>query len=845
MKTGQLYLLNLTWRAPNEIGSIIPGKLPIPVTFNADENIYEASIPAYAHEEGRDMQLGIKSTTPCVIIGPSGETPLFEIAHQDTGEHWWIEKGTWESRGRYHDAPSFHRPGGSVVIQTAEWLCRITLYDPCMSPAEFTLLLDDIKNWCWRMITDEACYVTVTQDSEVRLLSPDFIQFANKFIRNIGLILKVPHCELRESVESQPYERLRPNNHSLRFIAQRGERNRVPGRSAIQHFNTAENRFVLAMLNRIISMLRWTNNAACDSVRRFERTADQYEKRAKDLDSRTTEQINPSVLEEMLRRSKQKNDEIQSFLKQGHQLLKVTSEPGKNPIYNIGEYKNTFAVIRLGDDANSIQIQSKLSECGSIMVIGRISGISISSGTGSEYYRCSVHSIIHLGVWRDYAKECEDLEKKRDLLQKKNWEQDLPKEEMLKRKQEAKILTTRAKALRVTAAKTNNDAEGLNSLLGGATSAVQKFKKLGITPDFRFIPTMVFLQSPSYSGAVSIYRQLLSLAGVNESELEGLLALEDVGLRDWPGIYERWCLVSLLRVLQDDFRFHFDTHHVRDCLLKYCTGQKSENFAVTARRADMDLQLTLQYQVTLPNGRKPDFLLEIGSVDGHATTRCVLDAKACNFRKKQVSSPSAPFEYIDDCIQELVHKKNYGENDRNRVFVLHASQDCIAQPTTIQPWANSSTYGGDKVFSWESQSPQHRYGGVLIRPEETAHLKRLILMLIQQDLNRHDICASCGAGGKDVWAKPGSGKGEYHRCTKCGFLSVSSHCYNCKKPIMKNQAWWTYHDLHPTDVWNIKCCACGSLLTSSIRERQEPAQKQDFAKVNTSTYYKIVDNNPW
>lgn len=815
MENFQLYLVNVNWRAPNEIASIVPGKLQVPITFDPDESCFEANIPSYARENGLDMQLAVKSIDPCFITGPNGDTSMFEVVHVDTGDHWWVEKGPWERRAQhcYHDAPSFHRPGGTVIINVGGSKCLVHLYEPSIPPAEFSILLDDIKNWCWRMAIDESCYVTVGQDSEVRLLSSDFMRLTEDFIRHTAALLELPQSELRESIEDQRIDRLRPNNHSLRFLAQRGDRNMVPGRSAKQHYNTPENRFAYAMLKRVISMLRWTTNSARDNQHRFERTATQYEVRAKDLNTRTTERIDPSVLDEMLRRSKQKNDLIQPLLIQGWQMLKVTSEKGYLHNWHKGEYNNTFAIIELGYDSNSERIRSLLSRCGSVMVIGQIKvQRKTSNKTGNQYNLCSVENIRFIDIWRDYATECVNLEMSRSSLQNTNWEKTLPSGEREKRRQEGLILTRRAKTLREAAGKTCADAISLNMLFRKARFADNKATKLGITPDLRFIPTIVFLQSPAYAGALSAYRQLLSLAGVDETAMEGLLALEDVGLRDWPGIYERWCLVSLLRVLQDDFRFQFENHHVRECLLKYCTGQKPGAFLVAAKRDDMKLHLTLQYQAELPNRRIPDFFLTIYDTERKTETRCVLDAKACAFRKKPVDSQSSPLLFIDDCIQELVVRKDYGEGGSNSVFVLHASSQCIAQPTTIQSWATASAYGGDILFAWENERPKHRHGAVLIRPGEAAHLKRLILLFIQQDLKRTDICASCGSGGSDVVNQPGRGVGDSHKCNKCGFFSVSSHCYNCKEDIVKNQAWWTYHDLHPTDVWNIKCCACGSLL---------------------------------
>jgi len=385
----------------------------------------------------------------------------------------------------------------------------------------------------------------------------------------------------------------------------------------------------------------------------------------------------------------------------------------------------------------------------------------------------------------------------------------------LNEKKEEQILTKRAETLRKAAERSSIDEAVVAALLSKATDANKRACSLGITPDIQFVPNMVFLQSPAYSGALSAYRQLLDLTGLDDTILDGLLVLDQVGVRDWPAIYERWCIIALLRVLQDDFKFVFDQDTVQENLLKYCTGQKTRHFKIKAMRADMNLSLSLSYQPKLPNGRVPDFILSITDNTSRLTKNIVLDAKSCDFVRRPQDAPRNIFRYIDDCLQELVIEKDYTENGNNGVFVLHPTKNpCISSPTTMQSWAKTSSYGGDSVFFWEKNPPVHRHGAVLVSVGDLSNLNRLILMVIQYQLGRYDICASCGAGGADIEKSSGRGVGSHYRCTKCNFLTVKSHCFNCKHLIVKNAAWWSYHDLHPTEVWNVKCPACGVLLSS-------------------------------
>jgi hypothetical protein len=816
MNGGQLYLAEVSWSARDTISDVAPGTHPVPVSLGIDGKSYQASIPSYSRRNGRDIQLAIKSQGPCAIKTPDGyEIPLAEYVDPDTKEHWWIEKNDWKGkrdRG-FHDALSFRHPGGKIELLLAGNHCTVHMFYPGMSETEFVLLLDDLKSWCWRMAVDDSCYVTVDQQTEVKVLSPDFLMFASDFLRHAHAVLDLPNSELRSSVENQQIHRLRPNLESLRFLAQRGEQPMVPGRAAKHYYGTPENRLVHGMIKAVTRMLRPQEILAQSSSTRFRSTAKHYEIRAKDLREKTTERIDPEVLDENLRRAQMKRDEIQEILNRGYQKLKVTSERGYKSTSRIGSYNDTWTIVDLAVSNGSSDIDAFLNRHGAAMVIGHISADLANSQAGTQFYRCSVDSIEWIGVWRDYEKECQALESKRKTLEGMGWEQKLPPDVLVERRKEEQVLTKRAQTFRNAAEKTSIDEAAVAALLSKATRANNRAYSLGITPDTRFIPTMVFLQSPSYSGTLSAYRQLLELTGLDDTILDGLLALERIGIRDWPAIYERWSLVALLNVLQDDFRFVFEKEKVQENLLRYCTGQKTGHFTVKGIRADMNLSIDLSYQPILPNKRIPDFILAITDNETQSTTSIVIDAKSCEFIRRPPDASRNIFLYLDDCLHDLVVKKDYSQGGKHDVFVMHPTRKpCISNPTTMQSWAKESAYGGDSVFFWENEPPLHRHGAVRVSVGDFSNIKRLILMVIQYKLGRKDICASCGAGGDVVVKSSGKGVGSYYRCIKCNFLSVSSHCFNCKKSIVKNAAWWSYHDLHPTDVWNIKCPTCGSLL---------------------------------
>jgi len=813
-----IFLAQVTWREKGRVGSLIPGKFPVRVELNREEERYEATIPAYLREGGIPFQLAVKSRGPCSIVAKGESQELASFYEPDTGETWWVEQGSWEAKGRFHDAPSYRHPGGYVDLAVGNERYRIFVYNPSFDEEEFLTILEDLKGWCWRMAVDESCYIMLDNDAELKVLSPEFKQLVSDFNRHTAELLKLPHCELRESVAYQSLDRLRPNMDSLRFLAQRGERRVIPGRGASPHYATAENSLVLGMLTTVTAMLRPQLVLAGSKTQRFRSIARQYGKRATELRQETAVTVDRRVLDENIRRAKEAYQKIRDLQDKGYRAVRIPREKG----YVDGWYVsfNPFYIVDISNSPQREKIQNFLSSRPAT-VVGKIQSVRTMSSAGNVYDHHRVGEVVEIFLGRNFENEYKSLQNARDELERSGWRLALRPDVLRDRKREAQILSAREVRLNQTAERSAEDHDTVATLLRAAESYSRTMMSLGVSPRHDIVPSIVFLQSPHYAGALASFRRLKDLFGLEQETVDNLLSLEGAGIRDWPAIFERWCLISLLRVLEDDFRFRFDKTAVTDNLLAYCSGKKPGSFTISAMREDLNLSLTLQYQYSIrESGREPDFLLVLKDHnDNGPSVRAVFDAKSCRFVRRPDGADANPLLYIDDSVQELLHKKDYSEGGKNRVFVLHSSPECVTHPTTVQPWSGATSCGGDAVFHWDSSAksmPRHGYGAVMLRPHDLSHLKLIILRLIQLGLGRKDICASCGAGGTDVQVieeKTEAGNPKFLcTCTKCSFVTMRTRCLSCGAALFKNQGYWTYHDLHPTKIWNSKCWACGTLL---------------------------------
>lgn len=815
MLRDSIYLAHVSWREKEKIGNVLPGKYPVRVEFNSKESRYEAAIPAYHREGGVPFQLAVKSPLPCSVLTHVPEATSVLVSHTDydTAETWWVERGSWDAKGGYHDALSFRHPGGHLDLSIGDKRCRIYVYHPSLTESEFLTVLNDLKSWCWRMAVDELCYVAVATDTDLKVLSEEFKQLVCDFNRHVGELLKLPHCELREGVAYQSPDRLRPNMESLRFIAQRGDRKVIPGRAAVPHYATPENRLVHGMVQTVSAILRPQLLLAAGKVERFQSTAVQYRNRAQELQEQEVYKIDSKVLDQNIERLEREHQYLVNMQQQGFQVLVVENERG-------AFYPDCFKAFLNGNwclvDFGKFRSDKRILEMLRTQAVFHI----LCRSERSRGPVRLVTELLKVTYRRHYQKELQKLCGERTRLQQKGWKQAVPVSKRNEMLVEAKTLLARTRKLEDAAHRTYGDHTSVSSMIDTTAGHDRALRRLGVAPLLHVVPSIVFLQAPHYAGALSAFRRLKEISGLEQKAIDDLLSLEEAGIKDWPSIYERWCLVSLIRVLQDDFKFVFDKEEVRRNLLAYCTSRKTKSFFVTADRKDMNLALTLHYQYRLPNGREPDFLLEITDLNSESkrSVKAVFDAKSCSFVRRPESAQASSILFLDDCVDELVNKKDYGQGGSNLVFVLHSSQNCITFPTTLQPWASSTACGGDSVFHWdrEGEKPRHRYGAVRLRPHDSSHLKLVVLRLVQLGLGRKDICASCGAGGRDIIISTETTRGGYEKylchCSRCSFLTVRTHCINCGSRLFKNQGYWTYDDLHPTEVWNNKCWSCGTLL---------------------------------
>jgi hypothetical protein len=365
------------------------------------------------------------------------------------------------------------------------------------------------------------------------------------------------------------------------------------------------------------------------------------------------------------------------------------------------------------------------------------------------------------------------------------------------------------------------------------------FVRLGILPSARQPDSLLLARHPSYAGAYRAYRQTLEEADLDEPLLTTVLLSRQYTPLDMALVYERWCVLRILRCLQDVYHFRPD-EGAQWCrrLVDALGGGRQNPFSLRLSNREIGCHIVLHVQ-TEYFGKRPDIRLDFSSWDeDQPVARLICDAKYHDYTLPFAMRLECDLFRRDENGASGIVWKYYADVKRRRanhelpipqhvyVFVLHPCDDAGIAPEaqTGLSWSGASTYGGAAAFGKSEQdvlqsstSPNHRWGGVRVRPGDSGDdLQRLIGMTLQRGIvPLHNCCIVCGGTDLRIEASPHNQSVKYVWCINpnCCHFYVHSFCRNCRKPLFKHAGEWTFHTLAtPTELWNIACPVCGDHL---------------------------------
>lgn len=774
---------------------------------------------------------------------------LMQIKVPGANDVWWIEKGRWNEEHKTYFSKLYNTTGrAELIIQNQKLILENNTLNFSIDELEYYLA--DFKNNLWILISDDNSTAKAKITKEIpSCFNDEGLSLFRNFIQSVRKIIDKPGIILSETQGKLPLRAVKPMPRTFREYVTQPNTKLLTSRTHIESYDTAENRFIHYCVNRMLYILKKLANVANSQKNSYERKIAQEKVRLDTLNKADTKIVDSKVydneiatlelgLKEMQRKLSEidlssndlhdlpkpyiKKGEITCRVKLGKPYAKLNAVFFLNEI-NTGDYKKlrnsynvSYAILKFPSSYSLQEIQCDLKQY-ELKIHGHYISSVQPTKKGKNYFELRFRKVYSVEVISSL--ELDRLRIERTILEQRDWIAPLTRDEREDRKVENDV-ATRNIALCENLQKIISEFSSRVPLLYSRLIKIASFFKEHKVKTRSDCPnTMTFIQNPSYASAKKYYNKIKELNGLDESILNSLEVIDEIGLVNIPTLYEKWCLLKIIEVLKF-YGFSFENDW-QATLIDAVLHHKN-NTEIKFRSREHYQKIILTYQNVLCSGKIPDFVIDLISKDKkdcNISKRLILDAKF----KGEMSEND-----LDQLIDELYFHKDYSENAANQVFIIHPSPDIIKNTTSPLNWGTHCDYG-------QSHKRGHQKGGIFISPSFKAthsidNLKRLIGMFLQEN-SRIDkaenpnrciwnnmICISCGNSDSKtlkVNYKP-TGKGNDGwsiACTDCGLLTVKTICYECRHTIFKNGSKWTYHRTRAEQTSNVVCPKCEALLT--------------------------------
>lgn len=793
--------------------------------------------------------VGLRFTPPDAEVPPHivdtrGKTrPWLRILDSE-GRGWWIQDDGWDPERHVH-LSELHRSFGRFEIQVGSaqlFLTNIALELGCAEAEDY---LADFRD---ELIMLALSHTGTATGEVIRSETRDLVEALSEFAHAARQVLNSPAQELAEVEQLQPVTRLRPNARTFRDILRRPGQRAYPGRSASAIADIPDNRFMRHMVQHCAMLSSMLARASERQSRTLQARAERAKQHALELASADSEKVSPEIFDRQLAEMEGAIDAVNSWSmpesRSGREVrsFRIKLEKPFNSLPHTRFYKRSEADPsedeRLEITSSIVQLPAEAHQLveRACKVIGNHSKLFTFTGVAEVRRYQKKDSVRHLHLKEVHCMEVRSpgLENKaalRERYERNGWIRKLTRQEVEERQLEARSSERRAAQLAGRGRLSRAAAEDLCLTGEDLNGQDQAWSSLGVAAGAELPMGMRFVQSPAYASALAAFNRVQDLTthvGIGGERLE---QIERIGILHASAIFERWCLVRLISLLVDTFRFAPEPDWLDRVVEGTCAVL--ESFELTFNRDDVGLTARLEFQPRLANGRRPDFRLTFkhrdaasdgfdvsdiyGLDDEEPAGGLVLDAK---FRTRWRAGEA------DSVLHNLAELRGYREAAR-RVFILQPAGHVISKPSSPLDWARDCDYG-------QNDPGAHRQGIVRISPEPATwqNLQRLVALELQASFPAplltdgtgwvsESFCIGCGChhetkdirhyftkGGHDSWDLI---------CGDCGLATRRTHCFSkCGTKLFKNGLMMTYHRTIADQLTNVVCPCCGEFFDRDI-----------------------------
>lgn len=845
----EVLLISIDWESPNRVRTIVPSKKFLEAS-KIDGNKYEYDIVLYNKEDDLYFQFAVKTKhTPFLKTNDGNwnqNSRLYNIQ-----DDLWIIKGDWRTGQRgisYHHCPSINTIG-KIEIGISENLTQIQQFvtvdiNSNIDDFDFEQLKNDFEGELWNLITSNKSNVS-SDKIEIRYCDKIFRYAENQsiieFIKAFDHISKNPKRELSHTKEFRRVEKVIPIAETYRKLSTTGTATLLPSKAVLENHDIYENRFVCFMLHSIHLIVSKNIKYTSLQIERLKneiKTLNQKITILQDPDPKVNQieiQHEIEAQEEFYREWKRKweikkNQFIANYSREAQFFRSVTIEIAYRADYSSYWVKlfnnqggSEYCLFEFNSDCDGIFEEQKGQRI-------TLSAYYLTDGQAGRFNKYAVRAIAANGITLNSINYESIIQKQRanyNTLQANNWRQF----SILSTTDRNKYIQERNNQVHTLSKKIekinfqiknigefNEEQSHLQPLLEQKLKT-NFFRRIKWKNFHGFKPSMTFIQNIAYRNALRYYKEVLKSEGIDIEVFDLYENVTSFGLREMPQVYELWCLVTLIKVLEESFHF---AHISKDLstLLKTIDPKKqtiAEYSKIDFKNSLAGRRVTLHYQKSIAENKRPDFILEVTC--NRRTINLVLDSKFKNYNYKK----SIVYETVD-----MTNK--YGAN-KNYVFILHPCKDGTFEDRNIK----YTNHGGERIFYGEGEDQQikfpfHEYGYIELKPKFTDTLKKLIAMSFEylleptrnakqdnRDINPRPenemFCLNCGGTNITMTESLRGNNRHYFSCTcnetDCGHKIYIDYCWNCKTKLFKHGSYWDYHLESTWSIFDIRCPNCG------------------------------------
>lgn len=777
--------------------------------------------------------------TPFFVRTDNSSQNLLAIIDPTTHETWWIESTGWNKKTKCHNS-EIYRTVGTVTVKIQNNTLKVVNNSLRFTVEELESYLRDFKNDLWMLILNERGYIKGSIEKDVpNIFNDEIIKHLSDYTEAIERIVRRPTSELKEIQDLRPVRLVKPVKKTFMELAVKGNPKRLTSRASKESYDTPDNRYIHFTLKRVLYVMNQVAKLGESQGNIYERAIHAEQQRLQSISAE--KKVDSSVFNNEIATIRNQIERLMSSLSevcgQGVSAgiisysLRLGKEYGvEGSGWYFAEYLNgdrfkdkfgTYLVVAfpgnvpsdlLIDYTNRIEIQ----------VTGEAIKTKDYNSKNNLFYRMRFSSVESVClVSHPLFDELDRLEKRAVTLEKSEWRVPFTIKERKDIEIEKSILQKKIGVFSKHRESVQDFYQRLSPLLSRLKGSKSFFERNKVAVNSHFPNTMVFVQNPNYSSAKSMFSSISNISGMDDSLFRKMLSIDDIGLVNISNLYEKWCLLQIIKILTEVYSFQMQNENWHNELID-AVSKNSYNVKFTMMSEKLGRSVILTYEKELSvslDGKvyRPDYSIDIFDWNGQPLKTYILDAKF------QDTLDDESMKNIVDSLC-VTGKKDYSDNGNNKVFIIHASDSAISNRSSPLQWGASSDYG---------QQCKHMRGGIYLSPSNKHgrsidNLQRLVGLFLQQtnsyaeeDLivgRSHPFCMSCGNGDKSSLkvevkkTKSGSDKWQIY-CNDCNSTQVRSFCRSCRFPINKNGYYWTYHRTRAEKPFNVVCPNCEEFLS--------------------------------